>query len=640
MSGSDLDQARRRLTALLLASPLAGAVQSAPAPSSAVAAPDDAGPLTGRWVHGFAAYGPPKYGPDFKHFDYVEPNAPKGGTLRLRNPDRRSSFDKYNPWTTRGNAPAGLLIWMVEGLCHLVQDEPMTMYGLLAESIWVEPDFSAVVFRLRPQARFNNGDPVLSEDVKHSFEMLASKGSSPAVQTQVAPIARVLTPDARTVRFEFKEPARDAVFVAGTMPVFSRKWTAGRPFDQVVNETPITTGPYVIDRIDMPRRIEFKRNPQYWGAGLSVRRGHFNFDRVVYRYYQEHAVSREAFKAGEFDFFKEYGARSFVRQHAGVKWDDGRIVKARLPTGFGKGLQAYNLNLRRQKFKDMRVREALGYTYDFDTINKTGAFTRASSVFNNSEFAAQGLPGAGELKLLEPFRAEVPPRVFGPAYSAPTTKGDPHGLRRNLLKARDLLAEAGCTLGPDRKLRLPSGEPFVIEYMTPRESGITDWQRNLQKLGIELKERLVDFALYRRRLETYDYDMIVIVEGIFTLPGAADMAQLYGSKSADEEGNQNYRGVKSRAADAMIDAMNRATTLQELRDAARAFDRIVMWSFWQIPDLYQDNEPVSYWNKFGMPKKLPPYFQADTIISGFVEWGPWPLWTWWDKSLPMSTKDA
>ncbi|HZF80029.1 MAG TPA: extracellular solute-binding protein, partial [Rubrivivax sp.] len=505
-SDSDLDQARRRLTALLLASPLAGAVQSAqpgPSPSTPLAAPDDTGPLTGRWVHGFAAYGPPKYGPDFKHFDYVEPNAPKGGTLRLRNPDRRSSFDKYNPWTTRGNAPAGVLIWMVEGLCHLVQDEPMTMYGLLAESIWVEPDFSAVIFKLRPQARFNNGDPVLSEDVKHSFEMFASKGSAPAYQTQVAPIARVLTPDTRTVRFEFKEPARDAVFVAGTLPVFSRKWTAGRPFDQVVNETPITTGPYVIDRIDMPRRIEFKRNPQYWAGDLPVRRGHFNFERVVYRNYRDEAVSREAFKAGEFDFFKEYSSRSFVRQHAGVKWNDGRIVKTRLPTGFGQGLQAYNLNMRRDKFKDMRVREALGYTYDFDTINKTGAFTRASSVFNNSEFAAQGLPGAGELKLLEPFRAEVPPRVFGTAYTAPTTKGDPHGLRRNLLKARDLLSEAGCKLGPDGKLRLPDGQPFIIEYMVPLQANIVDWQRNLQKLGIQLNERLVDFALYRRRTETY-----------------------------------------------------------------------------------------------------------------------------------------
>jgi peptide/nickel transport system substrate-binding protein/microcin C transport system substrate-binding protein len=635
-----LDAARRRLSALLLGAPavtaLGGGGAKAALAAAAGAAPADGHPSAGRWVHAFAAYGLPKYGPDFTHFDYVEPRAPVGGTIKLRNPDRRSSFDKYNPWTTRGNAPAGVMIWMVEGLCHLSQDEPQTMYGLLAESIYVEPDFSAVSFRLRPEARFNDGSPVLAADVKHSYDMLASKGASPAVQTAVAGIARVLTPDARTVRFEFKQPTRDEVFTAATMPVFSRKWGEGKSFDQIVTELPITTGPYLIDKIDMPRRIEFRRNPAYWGNALAVRRGHFNFERVVYRNYQDGDVAFEAFKAGEFDLLKEYSSRSFVRKHKGVKWDDGRIVKAALPTGFGQQIQCYNLNLRLPKFQDIRVREALGYTYDFDTINKTGAFTRASSVFNNSEFAAQGLPGAGELKLLEPFRAELPPRVFGPAFKPPTTANNPKALRENLLKARALLAEAGCTLGNNGKLRLPSGEPLEIEYMVPRSTNIVDWQRNLDKLGVTLKERLVDFALYRSRLEQYDFDMVVIVEGTFTLPSAATQAALYGSKSADEKGNSNFRGVKSPAIDHIIEAMSRAQTLQDLRDAARAMDRVVMWSFWQIPDLWASREPISYWNKFAMPQVMPPYFAADTLISGFTDHAPWPLWTWWDKSLPLT----
>ena len=646
--GENVDQARRRLAAMLLGTPLAGALQAAPRPGAAPPVPDDGGPgenHTGRWVHAYAAYGAPKYGPDFTHFDYVEPRAPLGGTIRLRNPDRRSSFDKYNPWTTRGNAPAGVMIWMVEGLCHLSQDEPQTMYGLLAEAVYVEPDFSAVSFRLRPEARFNDGSPVQAADVKHSFDMLASKGASPAVQTAVAGIARVLTPDARTVRFEFKKPTRDEVFTAGLMPVFSRRWGQApdwapgqpvKPFDQIVTELPITTGPYLIDKIDMPRRIEFKRNPAYWANGLPVRRGHFNFERVVYRNYLDNEVAFEAFKAGEFDLYKEYSSRAFVRKHKGVKWDDGRIVKATLPTGFGQQIQCYNFNLRRPKFQDIRVREALGHTYDFDTINKTGAFTRASSVFNNSEFAAQGLPSTGELKLLEPFRSTLPPRVFGPAFVPPTTANNPKALRQNLLKARALLAEAGCTLGPDGKLRLPSGEPLEIEYMVPRSANIVDWQRNLAKLGVTLKERLVDFALYRSRLEQYDYDMIVIVEGTFTLPSAATQAALYGSQSADEKGNNNFRGVKSPAIDHIIEAMARAQTLEDLRDAARAMDRVVMWSFWQIPDLWASREPISYWNKFAQPKVMPPYFAADTLISGFVEHAPWPLWTWWDKSLPLN----
>ena len=632
---------RRDLAGWLLAGPWAGALAPGLAAAAAAAAgnaPTDGHPSAGRWVHAFAAYGLPKYGAEFTHFDYVEPRAPLGGTVRLRNPDRRSSFDKYNPWTTRGNAPAGVVIWMVEGLCHLSQDEPMAMYGLLAESIWVEPDFSGVSFRLRPEARFNNGDPVLAEDVRHSFEMLASKGASPSVQTAVSGIARVLTPDARTVRFEFKDKTRDQVFVAGTLPIFSRKWGAGKTMDQIVTEVPITTGPYVIDKVDMPRRIEFRRNPGYWAQALPVRRGHFNFERVIYLNYLDNEVAFEAFKAGEFDLYKEYSSRNWVRKHKGVKWDDKRILKSALRTGFGQQLQSYQLNTRLPKFQDIRVREALGYTYDFDTtVNKTGMFTRASSVFNNSDFAAQGLPGPSELKLLEPFRAELPPRVFGPAFKAPTTANNPKGLRQNLLKARELLTEAGCTLGADGRLRLPGGEPLVIEYMVPRTVNIVDWQRNLQKLGITLKERLVDFALYSRRLDEYDFDMVVIVEGRFTLPSGADIAALYGSKSADQPGNSNYRGVKSRAVDAMIEAMNRAGTMDELRDAARALDRIVMWNFWQIPDLWLAQENFSHWNKFGRPATLPPYFQADTLIGGFVEWAPWPLWTWWDKTLPLKT---
>ena len=629
---SELDavgRARRRLAALLATSPAAGLLRAAPA------APADGGggDFTGRWVHGFAAYGAPKYGPDFSHFEYVNPAAPKGGTLRLKQPDRRTSFDKFNPWTTRGNAPAGVLIWMVEGLGHLSQDEPMAIYGLLAEAINVAPDFGSVSFRIRPEARFNDGSPVLAEDVKHSHAMLASKGASPAYQTLVEGIARVEALDARTVRFEFKDKAREQVFVAALMPVFSRQWGQGKTLDAIVTEYPITSGPYVIDKVDMPRRIDFKRNPDYWGKGLAVRRGHFNFDRVVYRMYSDNLIALEAFKAGEFDLVKEYRSRAWVRQHQGVKWADQRIVKVNMPTAFGQYMQAYNINMRRPLFQDIRVREALSYTYDFETLNKTRVFTRVSSAFNNSEFAAQGAPGPGELALLEPFRAELPARVFGPAYVPPRTDGGPDGLRRNLLKARTLLEDAGWKLDAAGVLRNAKAEPLEFEYMQPQASSNVDWQRNLQKLGIRLIDRVVDFALYRRRLQQYDFDMVTIAEGPFTLPEASTLSALYGRKSFGEQGNSNFRGVNSRVADALIEAISRATTMQELRDAARAFDRVVTWNFWQIPDLFSGVENVSHWNKFGKPAVMARYFRADTLISGFIEHAPWPLWTWWDKSL-------
>ena len=625
--------ARRRLAALIAGTPLAAAMQAATAAGAGKAVADGGGDFTGRWVHAFAAYGAPKYAEGFAHFDYVNPDAPKGGTLKLKNPDRRTSFDKYNPWTTRGNAPAGVLIWMVEGLGHLAQDEPMTIYGLLAEAINVAPDFSSVSFRIRAEARFNDGSAVTAADVKYSHAMLSSKGASPAYQTQVAGIARVEVVDARTVRFEFQEKAREQVFIAATMPVFSHRWGGDKKMDELVTEYPLTSGPYLIAKVDMPRRIEFKLNPDYWGKSLGLRRGHFNFERVVYRMYSDNLIALEAFKAGEYDLVKEYRSRTWVRQHKGVKWEDSRIIKATMPTAYGYSMQAYNINMRRPLFQDIRVREALGYTYDFETINKTKVFKRVNSAFNNSEFAAQGEPGLGELALLEPFRAQLPPRVFGPAYVAPSTQGDPNGLRRNLLKARELLNQAGWKLDDQGVLRNAKGEAFEFEYMQPLASSNVDWQRNLRKLGITLKDRVVDFALYRRRLQQYDYDMVTIAEGTFTLPQAAELNALYGSKSFANPGDNNFRGVNSPVADALIQAISRASTVQELRDASRAFDRVVTWSFWQIPDLYIGVENVSHWNRFGKPKVMAGYFRADTLISGFIEHGPWPLWTWWDKSL-------
>ena len=585
------------------------------------------------WVHAYASFGTPRYAPGFDHFGYVNPAAPKGGTLYLRNPDRRSSFDKLNPYTTQGNSPAGVVLFMLEPLAVLSGDEPQTMYGLLAEAMQVAPDKSYVAFRLHPNARFYNGDRVTAADVKYSFESMSGKYAAPNYQTAFAGVEKCVILDERTVRFDLKERSIDSVFTVGTtLRVFSRKWALradGQPkrFDEIVSETPITTGPYTIDVSASGRRIEFKRNPGYWARDLGVRRGFFNFDRVVYRYYQDAAVSREAFKAGEFDLYREYGARSWMRQHKGRKWDEGVIKKDPFETGVGQGLQSFQLNLRRPKFQDIRVREALDYTYDFDTLNRYGLFKRANSLFNNSEFAAQGLPSPGELKLLEPFRQSLPAEVFGPAFVAPRTHGRPEELRANLLKARSLFEQAGWKLGADGKLRNAHGEAFEIEYLSPSEGArMPDWELNLAKLGITLKIRSVDFALYHRRLETFDFDMITIVEGDFTLPSPSDLSTSYMSKTADEQGSNNTRGVKSAAADAVLTAMSSAKTLDELRDAARALDRIVMWNHWQVPDLYVSAEWASYWNRFGMAPTRPKYF---TLESSLTEMPAWAVTTWW-----------
>jgi len=601
--------------------------------SAQAAAPDPAVP----WVHAFAAYGEPKYPREFQHFDYVNPDAPKGGTLYLRNPDRRTSFDKFNPFTIKGNAPAAVDIFMFETLCVMAGDELSTMYGLIAQDLQIAPDRSWVTFRLRPEARFTNGDRVTADDVKYAFDTLSSKFADPLRRSRLAGTRSATVIDERTIRFDLKEHSRDAIINLGTrLPIFSRKWGAGsdgkpKQFDEIVYDYPIATGPYTIAVADSGRRLELVRDPKYWGRDLPVRRGMFNFDRVVYRFYQEGAVAVEAFKAGEFDILQEYSARRWIRLHTGQKWRDGRILKKALPHAFGDGLQSYQMNLRRPLFQDRRVREAIGYTYDFGVVNAYKQYKRSYSVFANSEFAASGLPSPGELALLEPFRGELPAEVFGPAWVPPRTDSDPAAMRANLLRARALLEDAGWKVASDGVLRNAKGERFQIELL--EDTGFSDrveavWKHNFDKLGIDFKVREVDYALMTKRIEAFDFDVTQIKTTDFALPKAGDLRSQYFSKNADEPGSDNLRGVKSRAVDFLLDKIDAAQTLDELRDACHALDRVIMQQQYQVPVLYNDNFRISYWDKFGMPPNPPKYY---TIESGLDVWPVWSLTIWWSR---------
>jgi microcin C transport system substrate-binding protein len=601
------------------------------APASAIASAE------GEWKHAFAAFGEPKYPKGFDHFDYVNPAAPKGGTLYLSNPDRRTSFDKFNPMTIKGQAPAGLGIFMFESLCVASGDEPATIYGLLAEEMLVAPDRSSITFRLHARAKFNNGDPVTAEDVKYSFDVSKSQYVNPGLRTQLAGTAAAVIVDERTVRFELKERTAEAIINLGTqLSIFSRKWGAGadgkpKPFDQIVSEYPIVSGPYRIARTDSARRIDFERRPDYWGKDLSVQRGFFNFDRVVYRYYQDGAVAIEAFKAGEFDILQEYSARRWARQHAGAKWNDGRIKKQAFRNGFGQGLQAYFINTRRPLFRDRRVREALVYTYDFEQINVYKQYHRTSSIFSNSDFAAQGTPSAGELALLEPFRAQLPPEVFGPAFVSPDTSSGPAAVRANLLKARALLEAAGWKIAADGRLRNEKGEPFEFEYLDDLGRGgkfEASWKRNLEKLGIKLDRREVDYSIMVTRLDTKQFDVTQLRTSDFTLPKIGALRDEFSSATVDQEGSDNYSGVHNPAIDRLLDVIGGATDYGVLRDACRALDRVIMWNYYFIPDLYSAQYRVSYWDKFGIPQNVPKYY---TIESALTIFPPWAVTTWWKK---------
>ncbi|MBN3795139.1 extracellular solute-binding protein [Burkholderia sp. Ac-20392] len=580
-------------------------------------------------VYAIAQYGEPKYPPGFKHFDYVNPDAPKGGTLVLANPNRLTSFDKFNPFTMRGN-PAPGIDMLFESLATGSSDEPASAYGLLADDIDIAPDRRSVTFHLNPRARFSNGDRVTADDVKFSFDTLKSKQAAPQFGAYFAEIAKTVVVDPATVRFEFRSANRELPLIAGGVPVFSRKWGVRAdgsriPFDQLAFEQPIGSGPYLIDHYDNGRTITYRRNPAYWGADLPVRVGTNNFERIVYKLYGDGVARLEAFKAGEYDVLVEYIARNWTRRDVGKRFDSGELVKREFRQHNGAGMQGFFMNLRRPLFRDVRVRQALDLAFDFEWLNRQlfySAYTRMDSYFADTDLQATGTPGPGELKLLEPLRAQLDPAVFGPMVTQPNTN-PPGSLRANLLKARALLAQAGWTYR-DGALRNAKGEPFTFEILddsgASMEGIVAAYQRNLAKLGIDARFRTADYALLQKRLDAFDYDMTTIRLPGVQVPGAEQYSR-YASKFADEPGSDNFIGLKSPAVDALLHALGTAQTRDDLLDATHALDRVLMHGYYAVPQWYSTTHRVAYKRTLAYPQTLPLYYSAEG----------WVVSTWWAK---------
>ena len=471
--------------------------------------------LPGWAAQGYALWGDLKYPENFPHFDYVNPVAPKRGELRLVSNLRVSTFDKYNPFTIRGNAPAYLSGMLFDSLLVGSLDETGSGYGLLASDVEVPPDGLSATFRLRTQARFHNGDPVLAADVKHSFDTLMGPFTSPAYKSILEDVAGVDVVDEYTVRYRFKKPNRELPLTVGGLPVFSRKWGMengkAKPFDQVVMDIPIGSGPYRIGPVKFGRDITYVLDPAYWARDLNVRRGSNNFERITVKIYKDNTARLEALKAGEFDLMRFFSAGDWARRVNGKRFDTGELFKAefkhRLPSGF----QSYVINTRRALFKDVRVREALGLALDYEWMNRQmfyNSYQRVNGLFGNTDCGASGAPSPEELALLEPWRKEVPQAVFGPMAVAPRTDGT-SSLRANLRRAQALLKEAGWEVR-DGKLRNARGDAFVVEYLDSNEGGarvISPWARNLEKIGVALNFRPVDFALYQQRLQKFEFDI-------------------------------------------------------------------------------------------------------------------------------------
>jgi microcin C transport system substrate-binding protein len=590
---------------------------------------------------GYSVWGEFKYKPGFTHFDYVNPQAPKGGELKMVAPSRVSTFDKYNPFTLKGNAPSMLTELLFESLLTGSMDEVGVGYGLLAQDVEVPADGLSATFRLRPQARFHNGDSVTAADVKHSYDTLVSKYAMPAYASVLVDVAGCDVVDDRTVRFRFKKRDRQLPLVVGSLPIFSAKWgvVAGKakPFDEVITDIPIVTGPYRIGPVSFGKEITYVRDPNYWGANLPERRGMNNFDRISIRIYRDPTAQLEALKAGEFDLMQFNSAGDWARRLNGPRIDRGELVKQpflhRTPDGF----QSYVLNNRLPKLQDRRVRMALELAMDYEWMNRQlfrGAYSRVKGLFGNTDCEATGLPSPEEIALLEPFRSVLPAETFGPMAIPPRTDGN-NSLRANLLKAQGLLKDAGWTLR-DGALRNASGEALTIELLETPDSQsaklTAPWQRALEKLGIKLTIRDVDYALYQQRIEQFKFEMIGINFTGTHFPGS-EYVDLFGSKAADTEGSSNLAGFKNPAIDAVLAKLTGADNRKEFLAACRALDRVIAHGHYMVPGWTNRESRIAYnaWT-LERPAVVPPHPPEG------IPYMAWPMTVWWARMPPKTSK--
>jgi microcin C transport system substrate-binding protein len=579
-------------------------------------------------AHAYAQFGDIKYPEGFSHFSYVNPTAPKGGEISMVSPSRASSFDKYNPFTLKGNAPPGLGSLMLETLLTGNSDEPTTAYGLLAEDVSVAKDKLSVTFRLNPLAKFHNGDPVLALDVKYSFDRLTSKEAAPQFRTYFSEVASVVVVSDREVRFNFKRANAELPLIVGSMAVFSHKWGADKPLDKVITDVPIGSGPYKLGQVDFGKDIQYVRDNNYWAKNLNVRKGMFNFDRVSYRLYKDTTAQFEGFKAGEFDYIQAFVAREWARGYKGKLFNNGTLIKKELEHGNAGDFQGFMFNTRLPKFKDARVRQAIGLAMDYEWMNRQlfyQAYTRVRGYFVGSDFEAKDLPDTDELNLLEPMRDKLDPAIFTQAVPLPpVTSLDPasgHTLRDHLRQARDLLTQAGWTYR-DGALRNDKGEPFTIEFLDNSGSMgrvVTPYAKNLEKLGFKVVYKVVDFAVLQKRMDVFDFELISNRIGGSEAPGT-ELLERFGSKSADTEGSSNIIGVKDPAVDALLDKVVAAQTRGQLVAACKALDRVLRHGHYSVPHWYGRVHRVSWRaGRFEQPNITPRYYQPESWIQS----------TWW-----------
>ena len=584
--------------------------------------------------HGYSPFGSLKYPADFAHFDYVNPDAPKGGALRLFG---FGSFDSLNPYVISGTSPAntpgaalfGFLettdtLLMGASSHNRVGDEPGSAYGLIAETLEYPPNLDWIIFNLRPAARFNDGTPITAEDVVFSFQLLRAQGHPRyALMLQDVVAAEVLSP--HRVRFTLAgDSRRDLPLTLGDLPVLPAHYWREHSFGSTL-VPPVVSSPYRISRVRPGRQVVFERVADYWGQGLPVNRGRYNFDQVIIDYYRDAQVGFEGFKSGGYDIHLDYVAKHWATGYQFPAVRDGRVLRAEIPHRIPRPTQAFFLNQHRPPLDDRRVREALNLLFDFQWTNQTifnDAYVRSDSWFPNSQHSATGMPDAQELALLSPWREQLPPALFQQPFRQPASNGSGN-IRERMRQALALLADAGWVPRGRQLVHRDSGEPMTLEvlnYQTPTMNRVVEpWLRNLERVGIRASYRPVDLATYKARLDSFDYDITIFVLPQRAYPGAELVDYLH-SHSATLPGSRNYSRIADPAVDALVEAALNAESEAGYHAALRALDRVLLWQHYSIPHWYIDHHRLAWWDKFGRPETPVPYILGTE--------------TWWAKKKP------
>ncbi|MCD6430847.1 MAG: ABC transporter substrate-binding protein [Deltaproteobacteria bacterium] len=565
---------------------------------------------------GLSLHGELKYPAGFSNFDYVNPLAPKGGILRQA---AIGTYDTFNDFILKGVSAAGAGM-IYDTLMASAEDEPFSQYGLIAERVELAIDRTFVIFHVNHKARFNDGQPVTAEDVVFTFNLLLEQGQ-PMYKRYYADVTGVEALDQSRVKFTFKDGNNaELPLIVGQLVVLPRHFWQDKEFNKAGLDLPLGSGPYRIKSFIPGKSVTYERVADYWAADLPVNKGRYNFDTLIYDYYRDATVALEAFKAGEYDFRHENVSKNWATLYNGPQFADGRIIKKEIVHEIPQGVQGFVFNTRRSQFADRRVREALIYAFDFEWSNKNlfyDQYKRSGSYFSNSEMAATGPPSPAEIELLKPFTEQLPVEVFKDSYHLPTTDG--HGnIRNNLRRAVALLKSAGWII-KDKKLVDSSAQPFVFEILLTSpafERIVLPFKRNLARLGIETKVRVVDTAQYLNRVREFDFDMVVWSFGQSNSPGN-EQRYYWHSSVVDIPGSRNLAGINDPVVDALVEKIIHASDRPSLVTRVRALDRVLQWGFYVLPHWHISTFRIAYWSKFAQPRLVPKYGLG--------------LMTWWVK---------